>query len=144
MKIFRTSPGTFLNFDDAIKLCDKEDVKTVLDKLLENYEFVTSGFIREKINDELGFNLSNFYYDTLSRLLAKENDWYYGSNYLSKYKEKVMSADKYIKEQYDESLSKNENFENISKKIGISKMYFDNIVYQSMNNFNTDWIHKDD
>lgn len=143
MEIFRISPGTFLNFNDAMKLCDKDDVKTVLDKLLENYEFVTSGFMREKINDELGFNLSNFYYDTLSRVLAKENDWYYGSNYLSKYKEKVMNADKYIKEFYDNSLSKNENFDNISKKIGISKMYFDNIVYQSINNFNTDWIHED-
>ena len=143
MKIFRISPGTFLNFDDAIKLCDKEDVKRELERLLKNYEFITSGFMREKINDELGFNLSNFYYDTLSRLLAKENGWYYGSNYLSKYKEKVMSADKYIKEQYNESLSKNENFELISKKIGISKMYFDNIVYQSINNFNTDWIHED-
>ena len=92
MKIFRISPGTFLNFDDAIKLCDKKDVKKELERLLENYEFITSGFMREKINDELGFNLSNFYYDTLSRILAKENEWFYGSNYLSKKKEKVMSA----------------------------------------------------
>ena len=143
MKIFRISPGTFLNFDDAIKLCDKKDVKKELERLLENYEFITSGFMREKINDELGFNLSNFYYDTLSRILAKENEWFYGSNYLSKKKEKVMSAQQYIKEQYDDNLSKNDNYENISKKIGISKMYFDNIVYQSINNFNTDWIHED-
>ncbi len=143
MKIFRISPGTFLNFDDAIKLCDKKDVKKELERLLENYEFITSGFMREKINDELGFNLSNFYYDTLSRILAKENEWFYGSNYLSKKKEKVMSAQQYIKDQYDDNLSKNDNYENISKKIGISKMYFDNIVYQSINNFNTDWIHED-
>ena len=143
MKIFRISPGTFLNFDDAIKLCDKEDVKKELEKLLENYEFITSGFMREKINDELGFNLSNFYYDTLSRILAKENEWFYGSNCLSNKNEKVMSAQQYIKEQYDDNLSKNDNYENISKKIGISKMYFDNIVYQSINNFNTDWIHED-
>ena len=54
-----------------------------------------------------------------------------------------MSAQQYIKEQYDDNLSKNDNYENISKKIGISKMYFDNIVYQSINNFNTDWIHED-
>ena len=84
MKIFRISPGTYLNLNDAIKLCDKDEVKLVLDKELNNYEFITSGFIREKINNDLGFNLSNFYYDTLSRILAKENNWFYGSNYLSK------------------------------------------------------------
>lgn len=144
MEIFRISPGTFLNFEDGLKLCDKDDVNFVLDKLLDKYEFITNGFMREKINDELGFNLSNFYYDTLSRILAKENNWFYGSNYLSKKKEKVISVQEYIKEQYDDNLSKNENYENITKKIGISKMYFDNIVYQSINNFNTDWIHKDD
>ncbi len=144
MEIFRISPGTFLNFEDGLKLCDKDDVNFVLDKLLDKYEFITNGFMREKINDELGFNLSNFYYDTLSRILAKENNWFYGSNYLSKKKEKVISVQEYIKQQYDDNLSKNENYENITKKIGISKMYFDNIVYQSINNFNTDWIHKDD
>ncbi len=144
MEIFRISPGTFLNFEDGLKLCDKDDVNFVLDKLLDKYEFITNGFMREKINDELGFNLSNFYYDTLSRILAKENNWFYGSNYLSKKKEKVISVQEYIKQQYDDNLSKNENYENITKKIGISKMYFDNIVYQSINNFNTDWIHKDE
>ena len=41
-------------------------------------------------------------------------------------------------------------FENInevlarSKKIGISKIYFSNIVYQSKNKFNTDWVHQID
>ena len=49
MKIFRISPGTYLNLNDAIKLCDKDEVKLVLDKELNNYEFITSGFIREKI-----------------------------------------------------------------------------------------------
>ncbi len=144
MKIFRISPGTYLNFDDAIKLCDKDEVKSILDKKLNNYEFITNGFIRETINDDLGFNLSNFYYDTLSRILAKENNWFYGSNYLSKKKEKKMNVDRYIKDNYDENLSTNENFEEISKKIGISKLYFANIVYQSKVNFNTDWIHRDD
>ena len=76
--------------------------------------------------------------------MAKENGWFYGSNYLSKNKEKVISTHKHIQSQYDDSLSINENFENLSKKIGISKMYYNNIVYNFKNNFDTDWIHKDD
>ena len=144
MKIFRISPGTFLNFEDGIKLCDKDDVKSVLNEVLDNYEFITTGFIREFVNDRLGFNLSNFYYDTLARLLAKENNWYYGANYLSKNRKKTIGGKKYIIENYDENLSTTENFQILSKKIGISKMYYNNIVYQYKNNFNTDWIHKDD
>ena len=144
MKIFRISPGTFLNFEDGIKLCDKDDVKSVLNEVLDNYEFITTGFIREFVNDRLGFNLSNFYYDTLARLLAKENNWYYGANYLSKNRKKTIGGKKYIIENYDENLSTTENFKILSKKIGISKMYYNNIVYQYKNNFNTDWIHKDD
>ena len=144
MLIFRISPGTYLNFDDAIKLCDKREVKLVLDKELSKYEFITSGFMREKVNDELGYGLSNFYYNSLSRLLARENNWFYGTNYLSKKVEKKFSVDKYIMENYVKDLSTNENFTNISKKIGVSKMYFSNIVYQSNLNLNTDWIHKDE
>ena len=55
-----------------------------------------------------------------------------------------MNVDKYIKDIYDENLSTNENYQEISKKIGISKQYFANIIYQSKENFNTDWIHRDD
>ena len=58
--------------------------------------------------------------------------------------EKKVSADKYIKDHYDSALSTNENFEQISKKIGVSKLYFSNIVYQSKLDFNTDWVHQDD
>ena len=57
---------------------------------------------------------------------------------------KTIGGKKYIIENYDENLSTNENFQILSKKIGISKMYYNNIVYQYKNNFNTDWIHKDD
>ena len=92
----------------------------------------------------IGWVLSNFYYDTLARLLAKENNWYYGANYLSKNRKKTIGGKKYIIENYDENLSTTENFKILSKKIGISKMYYNNIVYQYKNNFNTDWIHKDD
>ena len=143
MIIFKISPGTYLNFKDAINLCDKNDVESILKEELNKYEFITSGFIRELINKKLGFNLSNFYYDTLSRILANENKWYYGSNYLSNKKLKKISVDKYILNIYDKNLSKNENFLYISSKIGISKMYYNNIIYQSVDNFNTDWIHED-
>ena len=86
MKIFRVSPGTYVNFSEGINLCDKNEVKLLLDEELDNFEFITSGYMREKINNSLGFNLSNFYYDTLSRILAKENNWFYGTNYLKKKK----------------------------------------------------------
>jgi hypothetical protein len=144
MKIFRISLGTYLNFNDAIKLCDKDEVKLIIDKELNNYEFITSGFIREKINNDLGFNLSNLYYDTLSRILAKENNWFYGSNYLSKKTEKTKKFEDYIKENYDDSLSTNENFKIISKKIGMTKINFNNVVYYSDMVFDTDWVHQND
>ncbi len=144
LKIFRISPGTYLNYNDAIKLCDKDEVKIVLDRELNNYEFITNGFIREKINNELGFHLSNLYYDSLSRILAKENNWYHSSNYLSKKLEKKKSFENYIKENYDESLSKKENFEIISKKIGMTKVNFNNVVYYSDMVINTDWVHQND
>ena len=144
MLIFRMSPGTYLNYNNAINLCDKDEINTFLEKLLDNYEFITSSFLREKINDNLGYRHSSFYYNSLTRVLAKENKWYYGSNYLSKNLKKKIQVDQYIKINYDDNLSINENFDNLSKKIGISKMYFNNIVYNFKNNFNTDWIHKDD
>ena len=144
MVIFRISPGTYLNFNDGINLCNKNEVNKFLDNLLEDYEFITSSFIREKINNNLGYGYSNFYYDSLSRILAKENNWYYGSNYLSKKFKKKMQVDQYIKINYDDNLSTNENFENLSKKIGISKMYFSNITHQMKDTFNTDWVHQND
>lgn len=144
MLIFRISPGTYLNFNEGINLSNKTEIHKFLDDLLERYEFVTSSFVREKINDNLGYGQSNFYYDSLSRLLAKENKWYYGSNYLSKKLEKQMNIDQYVKINYDENLSTNENFDNLSRKIGISKTYFNNIIYQMKDNFNTDWVHQND
>ena len=144
MLIFRISPGTYLSFNEGINLSNKTEIHKFLDDLLERYEFVTSSFVREKINDNLGYGQSNFYYDSLSRLLAKENKWYYGSNYLSKKLEKQMNIDQYVKINYDENLSTNENFDNLSRKIGISKTYFNNIIYQMKDNFNTDWVHQND
>ena len=142
--IFKINPGIYLNFKDAIRLCDQREVEEYLDEVLDQYEFITSVFIREKINEDLGYGLSTSYYTSLVKVLAKENNWYYGSNYLSKKFKKQMQVDQYVKINYDDSLSINENFENLSKKIGISKMYFSNITHQMKDTFNTDWVHQND
>ena len=82
--------------------------------------------------------------ELLYNILAKENNWYYGYNYLSKKNAKTINTDQYVKETIDLNLSNNENFEIISKKIGISKQYFFNIIYSIKDNFNTDWVHQND
>ena len=65
MLIFRISPGTYLSFNEGINLSNKTEIHKFLDDLLERYEFVTSSFVREKINDNLGYGQSNFYYDSI-------------------------------------------------------------------------------
>ena len=142
--IFRINPGTYLNFKDGISLCDQKEVEEYLGKILDKYEFITNVFIREKINEDLGYGLSTSYYTSLVKVLAKENNWFCGHNYLSKKQERTMATDEYIKNNYDENLSINENFSNFSKKIGISKTYFYNTISINKLNFNTDWIHADD
>ena len=141
--IFKINPGIYLNFKDAIRLCDQKEVEEYLDEVLDQYEFITSVFIREKINEDLGYGLSTSYYTSLVKVLAKENNWFCGLNYLSKKQERTMATDEYIKINYDSNLSINENFSNFSEKIGVSKTYFYNIVSINKLNFNTDWIHKD-
>lgn len=144
MKIFRVNPGIYLNFDNALSLCDKDEVKIFLDNCLENFEFITNGFMRESLNRELGYDLSNSYYSSLARVLAKENNWFYGTNFLSKKMQKSGSLENYLKNNFDKDLSNNENFDEITKKIGISRRSFDNIIYQFNLIENTDWIHQDD
>lgn len=144
MKIFRINPGIYLNFHNALKLCDKDDVKTFLDNCLENFEFITNGFMRENLNREFGYGLSNSYYSSLARVLAKENNWKYGVNFLSKKVEKNENLESYLKKNFEEDLSNSENFEKISKKIGISRRSFDNIIYQFNLIENTDWVHQND
>lgn len=141
--IFKINPGIYLNFKDAIRLCDKKEVEEYLDEVLDQYEFITSAFIREKINEDLGYGLSTSYYTSLVKVLAKENNWFCGFNYLSKKQERTMATDEYIKNNYDNNLSINQNFSNFLKKIGVSKTYFYNTVSINKLNFNTDWIHKD-
>mgnify|MGYP001231896579 FL=1 len=142
--IFRISPGTYLNYKSAIALCDKKEIEIFLEKLLNDYEFITTGFMREQINKNLGYGLSNFYYDSLARILARDNDWFYGSNYLSIKEKKQISVDTYVKDNFNPSLSNSENFKKISEKIGISKLYFNNLIYQSNIDFNIDWVHQND
>ena len=142
--IFKINPGIYLNFKDAIRLCDRKEIEEYLDEVLDRYEFITNVFIREKINEDLGYALSTSYYSSLVKVLAKENNWFCGFNYLSKKQERKMATDEYIKSNYDNNISINDNFSNCSKKIGVSKTYFYNIVYINKLNFSTDWIHTDD
>jgi len=144
LTIFRIDMGTYLKYEDAINLCNIVEIKDYLEELLSNYEFITSGFIREKINDDLGYALSTYYYASLVKIIAKDNGWFCGSNYLSKKQKRTMTTDEYIRSNYEGNLSINENFTIFSKKIGVSKTYFYNTVSISKLNFNTDWIHADD
>jgi len=142
--IFRINPGTYLNFKDGISLCDKKEVEEYLGKILDKYEFITNVFIREKINEDLGYGLSTSYYTSLVKVLAKENNWFCGLNYLSKKQERIMATDECIKNNYDNNLSNNENYDLISKSIGISRMYFNNIMYTKNIELDTDWVHQND
>ncbi len=142
--IFKINPGIYLNFKDAIGLCDQKEVTEYLDEILDQYEFITNVFIREKINEDLGYGLSTSYYVSFVKFIAKQNNWFYGLNYLSKKNKKTLSTDEYIKVNYDGNLSTNENYSIFLEKIGISKTYFYNIVSINKLNNNTDWIHRDD
>ncbi len=137
MKIFRISPGTYLNFDEAIKKCNLEDIKIFLDELLDKYEFITTGFIREQTNERLIYEFSNFYYDSLIRIIAKEKSWFYSANYLSKRSKKEESLGTYIKRNYNWNITSKENYKEISKKIGISFTSFSLIIYKPEFKFNT-------
>ena len=142
--IFKINPGIYLNFKDAIRLCDRKEIEEYLDEVLDRYEFITSVFIREKINEDLGYALSTSYYSSLVKVLAKENNWFCGFNYLSKKQERKMPTEEYIKINYDNNLSYNENYDLISKNIGISRTYFNNIMYTKNIELDTDWVHQND
>ena len=142
--IFKINPGIYLNFKDAIRLCDNKEVEEYLGEILDQYEFITNAFIKEKINENLGYGLSTSYYVSFIKYLAKKNNWFFGFNYFSKKQERKMPVDEYIKINYDENLSNNENYELISKHIGISRVYFNNIMYTKNIELDTDWVHQND
>ena len=92
--------------------------------------------MREQINEKLGYGLSNYYYDSLSRILSKENSWFYRTNYLSKKLEKKINLQDYVIDVYNWSLTSKENFEILSKKIGITKICYSGIIYKPEFKFN--------
>ena len=148
MKIFRTGPGSYANLKISLDQFDEDQFTAFFNILLDRYLFLTRTFISEKMNEKFGYGLSTYFYDSISRLLSKKNNWYYGSNYLSKQKEKNETVQEYLDKNKKNNLSTDENFEIISSRIGISRRYFDSVIY-NMDNidngvFNTDWVHEDD
>ncbi len=148
MKIFRTGPGSYANLKISLDQFDEDQFTAFYNILLDRYLFLTRTFISEKMNEKFGYGLSTYFYDSISRLLSKKNNWYYGSNYLSKQKEKNETVQEYLDKNKKNNLSTDENFEIISSRIGISRRYFDSVIY-NMDNidngmFNTDWVHEDD
>lgn len=128
--IFKTSPGTFLNINSALKLCNKTKIEEKIEQLLKKYNFITPGFIRQKLNENLGYSLSTTYYDTLVKIIAREKKWYYEANYLSNKLEKNEELSEYIQKRYNLGLTSIENFEELVKEIGITKINFNNVVYK--------------
>jgi DNA-directed RNA polymerase alpha subunit len=140
-KIFNISPGIFINYEDGINMCNLEEVEMKIKEIISNYEFLTSDFLREYLNDTLGYNLSSLYYNTLCRILAKKNSWYYGNNYLSDKSKKIINLSEFVKNNYDHNKDTNENFFKISKLIALSKKSYDMIIYNSKFKFDDSWIN---
>ena len=64
------------------------------------------------------------------RVLSKNESWFIDSNYLSSKNKKNDELSVYVKKNYNWLYSSKENFENISKKIGLTKIDFSNIIYK--------------
>lgn len=140
LKIFKISPGIFLNYNDGINLCDINEIEKHLKQIIKNYEFLTSEFIREYLNKDTGYKLSSLYYQSICKILAIKNNWYIGHNYLSYAKEKVSSLDTFIKNNYQSNKDTRENFDTISRQIGISRKTFDSIIYNNQLKFDSSWM----
>lgn len=141
VKIFHISPGLYLNYEDGINLCDINEVEIKINEIISNYNFLTDEFLREFLNDSLGYNLSSLYYGTIYRILAKKNSWYYSNNYLSNKFEKTINLAEYIKKNYDHNKDTNENFYNIAKLVALSKKSYDMIIYNSEFKYNDSWMN---
>ena len=84
--IFRISPGTYLNYNDAINLCDKNKVFEIINKLLNSQQSLSLSFAREEINNTLDYDLSTFYYKSLCCVFAKEYNLELENNQLRRLK----------------------------------------------------------
>ena len=130
MLIFRMSPGTYLSYEQSIKLCNFEEIRNLLNKILKKFEFITIGYVRENINENLFYNFSNYFYRCVIRVLSENESWFIDSNYISSKNKRNDELSVYVKKNYNWLYSSKENFENISKKIGITKIDFTKIIYK--------------
>ena len=130
MLIFRMSPGTYLSYEQSIKLCNFEEIRNLLNKILKKFEFITIGYARENMNENLFYNFSNYFYRCVIRVLSKNESWFIDSNYISSKNKKNDELSVYVKKNYNWLYSSKENFENISRKIGLTKIDFSNIIYK--------------
>ncbi len=128
--IFKTSPGTYLSFEKAQNLYDEKEIINELEMLLENYEFVTTSFVREKLNEKLLYNFSNYFYDSMIKKIILDKPFFYSTNYLSSKSPKTSNLEHYVKNNYNWTLSSNENYKILSYKIGMTKRNFANIIYK--------------
>lgn len=142
-KIFKINPGVFINYEDGINMCDIKEINNKIKEIISDYEFLTLNFLRELLNESLGYNLSSLYYSSLLKNLANKNYWFYDVNYLSDKSEKKISLENFIQSKYDKNKDTLENFLNISKIIGISKKSFDAIIYNNNLKFDTSWMNDD-
>ena len=135
MKIFKINPGTYINYENGIKLCDKNNVIFKINELLSKHSIITISFIREKLNDEFDYNHSIFYYNSLIKIFSLEENWFHKEKFLSKEKFNSQEWDEKIKNLYDINLNINENYSKISKKIGISMLEVMNLRRELSENY---------
>jgi len=135
MKIFKINPGTYINYEEGIKLCNKKKVILKISELLSKYQIVTNSFIRETLNDEFNYNHSIFYYTTLIKAISLEANWFHKEKFLSKEKFNHQEWDEKIKNLYDINLNINENYSKISKNLGISMLEVMNLRRELSENY---------
>ena len=135
MKIFKINPGTYINYENGIKLCDKNNVIFKINELLSKHSIITNSFIRETLNDEFDYNHSIFYYNSLIKIFSLEENWFHKEKFLSKEKFNSQEWDEKIKNLYDINLNINENYSKISKKLGISMLEVMNLRRELSENY---------
>ena len=127
LKIFKISPGKYLNLNQSLKICNKDKIYQTLSNLLKEYNFLSLGFIREKLNDKFNYEFSNFYYWSLIKILSLENNWFFLEDYLYSSNENNLSPREEIKKLYNYDLNSIENYNKISEKIGITMLELMNL-----------------